>query len=375
MFQNPLAIMPPKKRVEVKASEGAAPFIYDYFEMDSLLDFDAFIANQIGTKEKSLLTENHKKVYTQYVGKIKQRLDNEQWFGTPLPESVKEVLTWKCYNKMELLAQLEEKVREELKKIKRIENIQPKRKLGHNSLEIGVFDFDAAATGLTKHRNTEGQLKTVTTNPKVFAYFPKVNVQRKVINFYILVDVLANIRGDSMIYNGLAAIIMADYFIKQGYAVQLNIVYGTRYGSTYRCAVVKAKTYENGLNREKIATLTSDPKFYRGKGFISLIAICNYFQYQMDMTFGGGVTKETFEPFCMRLERKNATIKTVIIHQSFSMDDCVKEVNYQIMRLMRIQKYDEFSMSKYRRYYEDLPIDKQKEIKTEVDIVIDNLPQ
>ncbi len=373
---NPLAITPPKKRVEVKLTEyGTEKEIFDYIEMDSLSDFDMFIANQIGSKERSLLTDNHKKLYTHYVNEIKERLNNEQWFGTPLPTSIKEVLTWKRFSKMELLAELEEKVREELKKIKRIENIQPKRRLGHNSLEIGVFDFEAAAMGLTKQRNADGQLKIVTTNPKVFAYFPKVNVRRKVISFYILAVASSRIAGDSMVYNGLSAIIMADYFIKQGYSVQINVIYGCSYKKVFRCAVVKAKTYENGLNREKIATLTSDPKFWRGKGFISLIAINNYFQNEMDESFGSPPNEKSFAPFCLNLERKNQTIKTVIIQQCFSMDACVQEVTKQITFLMRIQKYDEFSMSKYRRYYEDLPLDKQKEIKTEVDEYINKLPE
>ena len=228
-------------------------------------------------------------------------------------------------------------------------NTIPLKKLSYNDLGLGVFSFDRAAQGMYQlmeyyspsykksfdvsevqqigndeyilkadnspiiyrlENKENGLPKVRTTNKKVFAYFPKVQRQRAAVEIYVSCGNYANVSAEVFLYSGMAAVIVAKKLIKAGIPVKINTVIGWQEDnstpSTYCCAVVPLKNYDEQLDVNILATVTSDPRFWRYEGYRA----CTNLQVLNGVRVSGGGLigrdlKKVFEENKYRLEVQN----------------------------------------------------------------------
>lgn len=238
------------------------------------------------------------------------------WFGkgTTYEELVDGV---KEYRSPELLDELYNKVNHQLSP--HIAQRLKARKMRFNAMGFGMFCFDRAA--MTMYRNEElyspsrnetvdrqdvkrtskgmvhskdgskvikrweqkpdGTDKIRTNTKELFAYFPEVPRDRHAVEFFISPEAAAGISAEKMLYCGVSAVIMAELLIKAGVKVKINLVVGSapeKNRKRYTGCVIPVKQYDETLDRNLIALLTSDARFMRWDVFQGLIVAFDKFK-------------------------------------------------------------------------------------------------
>jgi len=177
------------------------------------------------------------------------------------------------------------------------ENSVNLRKMRYNALGLGVFSFDRASIGLMRMRtgdvqpidlqirrmemelgqasNANDLTRAVTTVKDVFAWFPSTPAASKTIKIYLDSGGSSNVTAQEMLYTGIGMTEVTDFFVSNGYAVEVRILIGALHGPVVALADIAVKRYEDSLDKNLLLTLSSDPMFYRHNGFKGLIATAN----------------------------------------------------------------------------------------------------
>lgn len=249
---------------------------------------------------------------------------NKKWFGTEvtykeMQEGVKE------YMNPELLDSIYQKVQHEVN-LTISHNLKAK-KLKFNALGLGMFCFDRAAMTLYKNReyyseklqkvvapaevkhsgkgsslkidgsrvnerweqDSEGKPKVRTHTKEVFAYFPKATREQTAVEFFISCVAPFSVAGRSLLYGGVSAVIMAEILAKAGIKIKINMVIGSAISSSKEdlvACIVPVKHYDEPIDRNLLALMSSDPRFMRYDAFKGVISVYDHFKKAISDNFG-----------------------------------------------------------------------------------------
>jgi hypothetical protein len=191
------------------------------------------------------------------------------------------------YKYPDLIEELYNKVNDRLSS--GILNRIKKRKLDFNAMGMGVFCFDRAAMTLYRTKTTDGKIKVRTATKELFAWFPQESRDHHVVEIFISCDAPGNVRAGQMLYAGISAIIIAELLTLAAIKVKINIVNGSALTSErelYIGCVVPVKDYEEPVDRNLIALLTSDPRFMRYDAFKGVVAAFDHFNKAIPSSMG-----------------------------------------------------------------------------------------
>lgn len=175
------------------------------------------------------------------------------------------------------------------------------RRLDFNALGLGVFSFDRAAMTLHRVTTPSGQVKVRTATKELFAWFPQESRDQHAVELFVSCDAPGDTHASDMLYCGVSAIIIAELLVKAGIRVKINIVNGSGVSNRekYVGAVVPVKNYDEPVDRNLIALLTSDPRFMRFDAFKGVVAAFDHFQMRtplgMGMSMNAAQLRKMFE--------------------------------------------------------------------------------
>ena len=305
-----------------------------YVRFDSVTDFHGFVDHQI----RHLTPENSKIFQSVHQRTISAVHQNSEWYGTPGVSSMDEIIHHDHFLGMPLMEKIRPKLRTLLERyIVMVEDQTfPKPKLEYNDKGLGVFSFDRAATGLYRmqptlshtdmHKNiSQMQIELdrdnkTTTIKNVFAHIKDSAASLPSLQLYITAGANANIQGDQLLYIGLACAELVEFMELRGIAVEVNVLFETFCKGSYPMGVVRLKQFGAPLDKNQLLLLSSDPRYFRYRGFKALIALSNYFG--LSIPPGLGIAKPD-----VGKEFVNALgLGGVVFEQSYSMDAAVDEV-------------------------------------------------
>lgn len=308
-------------------------------DFKSLLDYQAWVKQTF----KNLSSKNwgHQVNYTK---SHTERLiaDSSSWFGSgttykELAEGVKQ------YQNPELLDRLYQKVQHELNPV--IAQKLKARKLKFNALGFGMFCFDRAAMTLYKVKESEQseQLKVKTNTKELFAYFPEVSREKHAVEFFISCDASGSVKAEEMLYGGVSAVIMAELLIKAGIKVKINIVIGSALDGLrqkYVGCIIPVKHYDEPLDRNVLALLSSDPRFMRFDAFKGVI--CAFENFGMETPGGLGLPMDARQLKTL-LEQSGYTENLPSKHRyyfggTFTEDSALRKINHTIEDIAQFLK-------------------------------------
>jgi hypothetical protein len=256
-----------------------------------------------------------------------------KWFGSGVTfeELSKGITTYKNPQLIERIFQkVEDKVPSQTKdKIKA-------RKVKYNPFGLGVFVFDRASMGMfrlkelysEKHQNTvereevnyikdefrmisdnsivterweqkkDGKPKVRTTSKDVYAYFPPITKDKQAVDIFISAGGHSEVTAEQFLYSGISAIIVAQLLEKAHVKTKISLVIGSspdNFNDTVVGAIIPIKKYDEPLDINLIALLSSDPRFFRFEGLKGIISLYDHFKERCPSGLGRGMTKTTLE--------------------------------------------------------------------------------
>lgn len=259
--------------------------------------------------------------------RIKQ---NSTWYGknTSYAEMSSGITEYKRPELIEkIYGQVNEKISTSVKdKIKA-------RKIRYNPFGLGVFVFDRAAMGMYRlkefyspslkkaveyvdvkrvkeslvlikdgspvverwEEKADGKPKIRTSSKNVYAYFPRVNKSKQAVDLFISCGGHASVTAEQFLYSGISAIIVAQLLEKALIQTRISIVIGSspdNFSRTAYGAIIPVKNYDERLDVNLLALLTSDPRFYRHEGFKGIVALYDHFGEACPGSLGYGFNKE-----------------------------------------------------------------------------------
>ena len=293
----------------------------------SLFEFQSWV--QSGLENISDLNKNELQRFEEETARRTIKYSSE-WYGK---EAVYEELVAgvKEYARPDLLDELYNKVQHELDA--KVTQTLKARKIKFNSMGFGMFCFDRAAMTLYRNeqfyspsrkqviderqvkkvgsqyknhsdgskivkrweKKADGTDKVRTHTKDLFAYFPEVPRDRHSVEFFISPEAAASVPADKMLYCGVSAVIMAELLIKAGVKVKINLVVGSapdKSRKSYTGCVIPVKQYDETLDRNLIALLTSDPRFMRWDVFKGIVATFDGFKKKVPAGLGYAVDAE-----------------------------------------------------------------------------------
>ncbi|QKX05347.1 hypothetical protein HN014_10605 [Aquimarina sp. TRL1] len=308
--------------------------IAHYLIFDSVSDFHDFVDAQM--EELNGYTA---RVFKKIRNNALDRITNESnWYGSPPPKSIKELNFHTQFIGMHLVQSVELKIRKHLTHYIQFvkDQILPKPKLSYNDKGLGVFAFDRAAMGLFKTQPTAADPKIqkninqmkieldrdnkTTSIKEVYAYIKDKNTSIPSLQLYISVGGNAGIMGDQLLYVGLACAILVEYMELRGIAVEVNIILGTFFNNSYPVGIIRLKRFEAPLDKNMLLLLSSDPRYFRYRGFKGLIALSNYFE--LPIPYDLGMLKDDIgKSFVEALDSDG-----IVFEQSYDIHSVVQEV-------------------------------------------------
>jgi len=298
-------------------------------DFDNLLQYRHWLEQS--WKQLSSLNRFHKPGYMEDEVSATIR-SNYRWYGRDVTyRELADGITQ--YKDPELIERLYNKVSDKLSAgiVDRIK----KRRLDFNAMGLGVFCFDRAAMTLHKIKTPSGKTKVRTATKELFAWFPQENRDRHAVEIFISCDVPGFAGANDMLYAGIAAVIIAELLTLAGIKVKINIVNGSGITGTrelYIGCVVPVKDYEEPVDRNLIALLTSDPRFMRYDAFRGAIAAFDH--YRMKMPRGMGFSMNGLQLKTL-FENSGYSEKLVSKHRYYfggtlSEEGAIKDINRTI---------------------------------------------
>ncbi len=316
-------------------SETGHPFQYHYVTFDSITAFHQFVEQQT----KQLQQTNHK-VYQGMVESAKLRIQRQSdWYGTPIPEQLEDLNAHTYFLGMHLAKKIQQQLHKKLQNFLQLtrQHHLPKPTLAYNSKGLGVFSFDRAAMGMYRVQPTSkdsdiqkviSQMKIeldtgnkATTIKNVFTHFQNRHIAAPSLQLFIMAGGNAGIQGDGLLYIGLACAELVEFMELRGIPVEVNVLIGTSFEKQQIMAVIRVKRFEDRLDKNQLLLISSDPRYFRFKGFKALIALANYFKLTIPVTLGR-IQPEIAKDFVPKI----STHRHAVFEQSYTMEQAVNEI-------------------------------------------------
>lgn len=296
-------------------------------DFKNLLDYQHWVNQRM--KNISFLNRRHLKEFTKESvnGTIN---DDPNWYGKDVTfDQLAKGITE--YRSPELIEKVFNSVNDKIST--EIKDTIKSRKIKFNPNGLGVFCFDRAAMGMfrlkeyysSKHNKAyekdkvqksgkeyklisdnskvierweqkpDGTPKIRTTNKNVYAFFPPTNKDRRAVELFIGCGGHGGVAAEEFLYSGMSAIIVAQLLERAKIQTKISIVIGTSpddfQRSFYGC-IVPVKNYDETLDINLIALLSSDPRFYRFEGFKGIVSTYDHFGAKLPADFGNGVDRK-----------------------------------------------------------------------------------
>lgn len=283
----------PQKHITTTADD-----TYYHLEFESIASFHAFTASEI----ESLERENKRKLESVYRDTQEEIDIRSEWFGVPSPKSIGELETYFRFRGIKLAHVLRPKVEEKLAKFLSMTSNRdiPQKKLRYNDKGIGVYSFDKASTGLqpiirvdTPLHQVHTQLQVATNSLSYYSninncylrFQPKHRTQSSV-QLYVVTGVNAGVDASKLLYKGLACSELVRFLEKRKVPVQVNVLIGSKSNRKVFLSSIQLKSYEERFDLNSFLVLSSDPKYFRFRGFKHLISLYNYFGERIPNSLG-----------------------------------------------------------------------------------------
>lgn len=308
---------------------------YNYMLFDSVGSFNAFVDEEIPQ-----LSEGNESVFKDIVNQTQYELNRgSDWYGTPTPGSFSELEEHNKFLGMHLLTELQSKIKDQLNRYMEYldSDVMPKPKVAYNDRGLGMFSFDRASMGLfklskvsigtpldrtTSQLNIElGRTSLNTIVKKVYAYFQNKETSYPSLRLYIMAGANARVQGNEMLYVGLACSELVEFLELRGVAVEVNVLIGTSFRNRVNVGVVRVKRFQDRADKNQLLLMSSDPRYFRFRGFKALIALSNHFG--LTIPSGLGTLIESMgKDFVAALESDG-----FVFEQSYSLDTAAREVS------------------------------------------------
>jgi hypothetical protein len=208
------------------------------------------------------------------------------------------------------------------------------RKVRFNPSGLGVFIFDRAAMGMyrlkefhsPKHKRVvdqsevkkikanyvlktdhspvtqkweerpEGKPKIRTTSKNVYAYYPPIRTEKQAVELFITCGGHSGIESEDFLYSGISALIVAQILESAKIKTRISIVIGASpdaFKKTSYAVIVPVKNYDERLDTNLLALLSSDPRFFRFEGFKGIVSVYDHFGATCPPSLGTGMTKDS----------------------------------------------------------------------------------
>ena len=261
-----------------------------------------------------------------------------EWYGLPVPTSIDELDRHDSFLGIELLKQIKPKIARHLSEYLRYleADIMPKPKIGYNDRGLGLFSFDRAAMGLyptgkialdTPIEKTAAQLtielgrdKLQTRIKKVYAFFEDKERTYPSIRLYLMAGANAQVEGNALLYVGLACAELVEFLEARGVAVEVNVLIGSAFRKQVCLACVRVKRFQDKTDKNLLLLLSSDPRYFRYRGFKALIALSNHFGFNIPKGLGR-LEESMGERFVAAHDPTG-----FVFEQSYSLEHAAKEV-------------------------------------------------
>ncbi len=307
---------------------------YNYLLFDSVFAFNAFVDHEI-----QQLSSSNALRWNNVVQSTSQNLNSgTNWYGTPTPKDVKELEEHRTFLGMKLAQKIQPQIKEKLATYLDYlqDSVLPKPKMAYNDRGLGVFSFERAAMAMYKDFpvNTQTPVSTavsqmnielrnhqISTSVKsVYAYFQDKQMSYPSMQLYIMAGANANVKGDQLLYVGLACAELVDFLELRGISVEVNVLLGTSFSNQVAMACVRVKRFQDRLDKNQLLLISSDPRYFRYRGFKGLVALSNYFGLTIPSGLGS-ITAQMGTAFAKAINPKG-----FVFEQSYAMETAVKEV-------------------------------------------------
>ena len=307
---------------------------YNYLLFDSVFAFNAFVDHEI-----QQLSSSNASRWNNVVQSTSQNLNSgTDWYGTPTPKDVKELEEHRTFLGMKLAQKIQPQVKDKLATYLDYlqDSVLPKPKMAYNDRGLGVFSFERAAMAMYKDFpvNTQTPVSTavsqmnielrnhqISTSVKsVYAYFQDKQMSYPSMQLYIMAGANANVKGDQLLYVGLACAELVDFLELRGISVEVNVLLGTSFNNQVAMACVRVKRFQDRLDKNQLLLISSDPRYFRYRGFKSLVALSNYFGLTIPSGLGS-ITAQMGTAFAKAINPKG-----FVFEQSYAMETAVREV-------------------------------------------------
>ncbi len=307
---------------------------YNYLLFDSVFAFNAFVDHEI----QQLSTTNASR-WNNVVQSTSQNLNSgTDWYGTPTPKDVKELEEHRTFLGMKLAQKIQPQIKDKLATYLDYlqDSVLPKPKMAYNDRGLGVFSFERAAMAMYKdfpvnrqtpvstavsQMNIELRNHQISTSVKsVYAYFQDKQMSYPSMQLYIMAGANANVQGDQLLYVGLACAELVDFLELRGISVEVNVLLGTSFSNQVAMACIRVKSFQDRLDKNQLLLISSDPRYFRYRGFKSLVALNNYFGLTIPSGLGS-ITAQMGTAFAKAINPKG-----FVFEQSYAMETAVKEV-------------------------------------------------
>ena len=320
---------------------------YQVRTFDRVTAFDAFVDAQI-----TQLSSPNQKTWNHLVIETDLELQKgTDWYGDPAPGSVRELDDHRTFSGMALLKQVQPKIKEHLRSFldHLAAHVLPEPKVEYNDRGLGLFSFDRAAMGLYRlpridlhppmaslnsQLRIELQQHPVTTSvKKVYAYFQHREVQRPSLRLYLMAGGNAHVAGNALLYTGLACAELVAFLERRAVPVEINVLYGNAYDGRHHLAVVRVKRFQDTLDVNQLLLMSSDPRYFRFRGFKALIALADAFG-QTIPTHLGRLEPDMGKHYVQTLPAEQ---QGIVFEQSYSLEAAAREVKRIVEALKNAQ--------------------------------------
>lgn len=307
---------------------------YNYLLFDSVFAFNAFVDHEI-----QQLSSSNASRWNNVVQSTSQNLNSgTDWYGTPTPKDVKELEEHRTFLGMKLAQKIQPQIKDKLATYLDYlqDSVLPKPKMAYNDRGLGVFSFERAAMAMYKdfpvdtqtpvntavsQMNIELRNHQISTSVKsVYAYFQDKQMSYPSMQLYIMAGANANVKGDQLLYVGLACAELVDFLELRSISVEVNVLLGTSFSNQVAMACVRVKRFQDRLDKNQLLLISSDPRYFRYRGFKSLVALSNYFGLTIPSGLGS-ITAQMGTAFAKAINPKG-----FVFEQSYAMETAVREV-------------------------------------------------
>ena len=307
---------------------------YKYLVFDSVFDFNTFIDVQATN-----LSVRNTATWEAVQARTRIRISsNSDWYGTPSPKNIEELEAHRTFLGMPLIKKIQPKIKDTLERyMVALENtILPMPKIAYNARGLGVFSFDRAAMGM--YKNYPVNLRTPidtsisqmgialdkyaaqTSVKNVYAHFQDKEQSYPSLQLFIMSGANGEIKGNALLYVGLACAELVEFMELRGVSVEVNILMGTSFRNQVVLSQVRLKRYQDKLDKNQLLLMSSDPRYFRYRGFKSLIAMSDYLGLTIPSNLGR-ITSTMGTDFTAQVHTKG-----FVFEQSYSIDSAVREV-------------------------------------------------